>query len=58
MSHDGDQVGPDTGAPLAALEGLDDLPLSDHVAAFEAAHDALRTRLEGRAGQGSVEAED
>lgn len=57
MSHDGDQDAPDTGIPLAALGNLDELPLSEHVAAFEAAHDALRTRLEGRAPEGSVEAE-
>ena len=54
MSHDGDQGVPGSGAPL---EGLDDLPLSDHVAAFEATHDALRARLEGRAPQSSVEAD-
>lgn len=57
MSHDGDQGVPGTGAPLAPLEGLDDLPLGDHVAAFEATHDALRARLEGRAPQSSVEAD-
>jgi len=48
MSHDGDQADRGTGVPFAALEGLEDLPLSDHVAAFEAVHEALRARLEGR----------
>ncbi|GAA1741464.1 hypothetical protein GCM10009809_41170 [Isoptericola hypogeus] len=33
---------------LAGLEGLDDLPLEDHVARFIAVHDALRDRLDGR----------
>jgi hypothetical protein len=58
MSHDGDQAGAEPEAPLAALERLDDLPLSDHVAVFEAAHDALRARLEGRSPHTSVEAEE
>lgn len=48
MSHDGDQADRGTDVPFAALEGLEDLPLSDHVAAFEAVHEALRARLEGR----------
>lgn len=34
---------------LDALDGLDDLPPADHVARFEAVHDALRTQLSGDA---------
>ncbi|WP_218926052.1 hypothetical protein [Xylanimonas oleitrophica] len=30
----------------AALEGLDGLPLDEHVSRFEAVHDRLRARLE------------
>ncbi len=33
---------------LAPLEGLDELPVAEHVARFEAVHDALRARLESR----------
>jgi hypothetical protein len=30
---------------LASLEGLDELPVDEHVAVFEAAHDRLRSAL-------------
>jgi hypothetical protein len=33
---------------LAPLDGLDALPVTEHVARFEAVHDALRARLESR----------
>jgi hypothetical protein len=32
---------------LQSLAGLDDLPVSDHVAVFEGAHAALREALSG-----------
>lgn len=34
---------------LDALDGLDDLPPAEHVARFEAVHDALRAHLSGDA---------
>ncbi|WP_369372127.1 hypothetical protein AB1046_02085 [Promicromonospora sp. Populi] len=34
---------------LDALDGLDDLPPAEHVARFEAVHDALRVHLSGDA---------
>ncbi|MFI6426658.1 hypothetical protein [Promicromonospora sp. NPDC050880] len=34
---------------LDALDGLDELPPADHVARFEAVHDALRAHLSGDA---------
>lgn len=34
---------------LDALDGLDHLPPADHVARFEAVHDALRAHLSGDA---------
>ncbi|MFC8801618.1 hypothetical protein ACFT2C_28110 [Promicromonospora sp. NPDC057138] len=42
---------PDAGVrdALDALDGLDDLPPADHVARFEAVHDALRAHLSGDA---------
>jgi len=42
---------PDMGirTALGALDGLDDLPPADHVARFEAVHDALRAHLSGDA---------
>jgi hypothetical protein len=42
---------PDVGVrnALDALDGLDDLPPADHVARFEAVHDALRAHLSGDA---------
>ncbi|MFD2795951.1 hypothetical protein ACFS27_20485 [Promicromonospora vindobonensis] len=44
-------VDPDAGvrSALDALDGLDDLPPADHVARFEAVHDALRAHLSGDA---------
>ena len=32
-------------AVVASLDGLDDLPVSDHVAVFERAHESLRAAL-------------
>lgn len=32
------------------LDGLDDLPVAEHVARFTAVHDALRARLDGAPG--------
>ncbi|MFC4631028.1 hypothetical protein ACFO6V_22460 [Promicromonospora alba] len=42
---------PDAGvrSALDALDGLDDLPPAEHVARFEAVHDALRAHLSGDA---------
>jgi hypothetical protein len=42
---------PGTGVPvvdgvLAELDGLDDLPLDEHLAAFERAHASLRSALD------------
>ncbi|MCP2267131.1 hypothetical protein ACFQHV_07820 [Promicromonospora thailandica] len=34
---------------LDGLDGLDDLPPAEHVARFEAVHDALRAHLSGDA---------
>ncbi len=34
-------------AVVASLRGLDDLPVSDHVAVFERAHESLRQVLSG-----------
>lgn len=34
---------------LDGLDGLEDLPPADHVARFEAVHDALRAHLSGDA---------
>jgi hypothetical protein len=44
---------PDTGIrhALDTLDGLDDLPLADHVASFEQVHDELRAHLNGDAGR-------
>jgi hypothetical protein len=57
MSHEATSVTP--GQPDAsavdALEALDELPVADHVARFEAAHDALRARLEARPAPGGTE---
>ena len=41
-------TGPDTGPDTAVgeLEGLDDLPVAEHVQRFTAVHDALRARLD------------
>lgn len=47
MSQDADES--QTVEPLA---DLDELPVADHVARFEAVHDALRARLAGEATDG------
>ncbi len=49
-SDTGNDTGSTTGndtvdAVLASLEGLEDRPVDEHVAVFEAAHDALRGAL-------------
>ncbi|MFD6137130.1 hypothetical protein [Isoptericola sp. NPDC060257] len=46
--------GPGTGPVSGAdeLEGLDDLPLAEHVERFTAVHDVLRARLDGAPGTG------
>ncbi|MFF2453637.1 hypothetical protein [Isoptericola sp. NPDC058082] len=41
----GADTGPRTG--VDELEGLDDLPVAEHVERFAAVHDALRARLDG-----------
>ena len=38
---------PDVDAVVATLAGLDDLPVAEHVAVFEQAHDSLRRTLTG-----------
>jgi hypothetical protein len=43
---------PDVDGVLTSLRGLDDLPVAEHVAVFEQAHESLRSTLAG-AGQGS-----
>ncbi|CAM3829228.1 hypothetical protein [Isoptericola cucumis] len=45
-------AGPD-GAADVSLEGLDDLPLTEHVARFSAVHDALRDRLDNPVREGT-----
>jgi hypothetical protein len=48
-----DETGdPDVDAVVSSLNGLDDLPVADHVAVFEQAHESLRRTLAG-AGQDS-----
>jgi hypothetical protein len=47
MSQDADTGDAVTSPSLAPLEGLDQLPVHEHVARFEAVHDALAARLEG-----------
>ena len=37
---------PAVDAVLASLEGLEDMPVHDHVAVFESAHDSLRRALD------------
>lgn len=46
----------DVDAVIASLTGLDDLPVAEHVAVFEQAHESLRRTLAG-AGQGQPAAE-
>jgi hypothetical protein len=41
---------------VGSLDGLDDLPVADHVAVFEQAHESLRRTLSG-AGQASPAAD-
>jgi len=41
--------------PLAGLEGLDDVPVGEHVERFTRVHDALRARLDGSPDDGSAE---
>jgi hypothetical protein len=60
MSQDAQRTGAEPLAPgdadradLDALVGLDDLPVGDHVARFEAVHDALRVRLAGGSSGGA-----
>jgi hypothetical protein len=47
----GGPADPDAGVrhALDALDGLGDLPPAEHVARFEAVHDALRAHLSGDA---------
>ena len=37
-------------AVLASLDGLDDIPVADHVAVFEQAHERLRRALDAPSG--------
>jgi hypothetical protein len=39
---------------LGSLEGLEDLPVAEHVAVFEAAHEALRATLADAGGREGV----
>ena len=47
---------PAVDAVLASLEGLEDMPVHDHVAVFESAHDSLRRVLDQAADQAADEA--
>jgi hypothetical protein len=47
MSQDGETNVGAARLPLAPLDGLDDLPVHDHVTRFEAVHEALAGRLDG-----------
>lgn len=47
MSNDADTSAAAASPPLAGLDDLDQLPVHQHVARFEAVHDALAARLEG-----------
>jgi hypothetical protein len=38
---------PDVDAVVGSLDGLDDLPVAEHVAIFEQAHESLRRTLAG-----------
>jgi hypothetical protein len=42
---------PDVDAVVRSLDGLDDLPVAEHVAVFEQAHESLRRTLAGTNGQ-------
>jgi hypothetical protein len=50
MSQDADESRP----VVDALADLDELPVAEHVARFEAVHDALRARLAGEATDGGT----
>jgi hypothetical protein len=43
-----DAATPVSAGPVDDLDQLDRLPVAEHVAHFEAIHDALRSRLEAR----------
>jgi len=45
---------PAVDAVLASLEGLEDMPVHDHVAVFESAHDSLRRALDQAAGEAAA----
>ena len=47
---------PAVDAVLASLEGLEDMPVHDHVAVFESAHDSLRRALDQAADEATDEA--
>ena len=51
-----EQVSASTGVPavdevLAALDGVEDLPLEEQLAAFERAHEGLRSALDAQPGE-------
>lgn len=48
---DGPTGSPAVDAVLASLEGLDERPVAEHVAVFEAAHEALRGALADAGGR-------
>jgi len=50
--------GPSTGIGIDELEGLDDLPVAEHVGRFTAVHDALRARLDGAPDAGQDDGPD
>ena len=45
---------PDAAPALDRLDGLDDLPVGEHVERFTHVHDVLRARLDGREEQGDT----
>ncbi len=48
----------DVDAVVASLTALDDLPVADHVAVFEQAHESLRRTLAGAANNPSTSTDD
>ncbi|ROR91183.1 hypothetical protein [Nocardioides aurantiacus] len=50
--HPAEAGGDRVQAVLRSVEGLDDRPLEEHVAVFEAAHDSLRRALAGDGARG------
>lgn len=48
-AHDEASTGEDpvVGDVLASLDGLEERPVTEHVAVFERAHEALRSALDG-----------